>query len=35
MDESEPARYYEWMLWKMKQEDRKEKEKQDGVQTVE
>ena len=35
MGEAEPERYYEWMLWKMRQEDRKEKEGKDDVQTVE
>jgi len=35
MADTEPERYYEWMLWKMRQEDRKEKESKDGVQTVE
>ena len=35
MSEAEPERYYEWMLWKLRQEDKKEKEGKDGVQTVE
>ena len=35
MVETEPERYYEWMLWKMRQEDRKENErKDDGVQSI-
>ena len=35
MAETEPERYYEWMLWKMRQEDRKENErKDDGVQSI-
>ena len=33
--QSEPERYYEWMLWKMRQEDKKEKEGKDDIQTVE
>ena len=26
MQDKEPERYYDWMLWKMRQEDQKEKQ---------
>tara|TARA_Y100000361_G_C11113790_1_gene319161 strand:- start:559 stop:813 length:255 start_codon:yes stop_codon:yes gene_type:complete len=32
IDEQEPERYYEWMLWKMKQEDKNDMQLADKLQ---
>ena len=32
IDEQEPERYYEWMLWKMKQEDKDDMKLADKLQ---
>ena len=29
-NDPEPQRYYDWMLWKMRQEDKQEKEQKDS-----
>lgn len=30
-EENEPIRYYEWMLWKMRQFDREERERDSEI----
>lgn len=30
-DDKEPERYYEWMLWKMRQLDREERERDSEI----
>ena len=33
-DHNDPSqRYYDWMLWKMRQEDKQEKEQKDPIRT--
>ncbi len=31
INDPEPERYYNWMLWKMRQEDKQEKEQKDQI----